>query len=190
MDEWKDQLKDLYKSYSTNQKNIKGTTSKFDTPSHANFRGKIGVNDTGIPLTPKAAKRKQSNRAGYRYPQHLQNINERRRKDAMAKHGITNIEDPYNKMFKDPAQPAARSNRSISWRPPMEDTPTVKRKNIYYDEWSAPSEPEQIEYILPPEPRKQPAYKAKMVKRDSKLQFKNKLEEAIYNHPNYKKQFK
>ena len=36
MDEWKDQLKDLYKSYSTNQKNIKGTTSKFDTPSHAN----------------------------------------------------------------------------------------------------------------------------------------------------------
>ena len=35
---------------------------------------------------------------------------------------------------------------------------------------------------------KQPAYKAKMVKRDSKLQFKNKLEEAIYNHPNYKKQ--
>ena len=188
MDDWKNQLKDLYKSYSTTQKNTKGTPHKFD--NHSNFRGKLGVNDTGIPLTPKAAKRKQSNRAGYRYPQHLQNINERRRRDAMAKHGITNIEDPYNKMFKDPAQPAGRSNHSASWRPPMEDGPTVKRKNIYYDEWSAPSEPEEVTYVLPPAPRKQPAYKAKMVKRDSKLQFKNKLEEAIYNHPNYKKQFK
>ena len=126
MDDWKNQLKDLYKSYSTTQKNTKGTPHKFD--NHSNFRGKLGVNDTGIPLTPKAAKRKQSNRAGYRYPQHLQNINERRRRDAMAKHGITNIEDPYNKMFKDPAQPAAISNHSASWRPPMEDGPTVKRK--------------------------------------------------------------
>lgn len=70
MDDWKDQLKDLYKSYSTNQKNTKGTPHKFD--SHTNFRGKFGVNDTGIPLTPKAAKKKMNNRAGYRYPQHLQ----------------------------------------------------------------------------------------------------------------------
>ena len=34
MADWKDQLKDLYKSYSTSQKNTKGTTSKFDTTSH------------------------------------------------------------------------------------------------------------------------------------------------------------
>ena len=185
MDDWKNQLKDLYKSYSTKQKNTKGTPHKFD--NHSNFRGKLGVNDTGIPLTPRAAKRKQSNRAGYHYPQHLQNINERRRRDAMARHGITNIEDPFNKNFK-PAQPADRRNYSASWRPPMDDGPKKQRANIYYDDWSAPSEPEQVTYILPPEPRKQPAYKAKMVKRDSKLQFKNKLEEAIYNHPNYKKQ--
>lgn len=189
MADWKNQLKDLYKSYSTNQKNIKGTQHKFD--SQTNFRGKVGVNDTGIPLTPKAAKRKQNNRAGYHYPQHLQNINERRRRDAMARHGITNTEDPFNKNFKeDPAQPAAGLNRSASWRPAIDDGPTVKRKNIYYDEWSAPSEPEEVTYILPPETRKEPAYKAKMVRRDNKLQFKNKLEEEIYNHPNYKKQFK
>ena len=119
MADWKDQLKDLYKSYSTSQKNTKGTTSKFDTTSHANFRGKVGVNDTGIALTAKAAKRKQSNRAGYRYPQHLQNINERRRKDAMARHGITDIEDPYNKNFKPATQPADRRNYSASWGPPM-----------------------------------------------------------------------
>ena len=187
MSEFNKQLSELYKSLATSQKNIKGDPHKGDSLS--NFRGKKGVSDVGIPLSPKAAKRKQTNRAGYHYPQHLQNINERRRRDAMARHGITNIEDPFNKNFK-PAQPAARSNHSASWRPPMEDTPTVKRKNIYYDEWTAPSKPEQVTYILPPEPRKQPAYKAKMVKRDSKLQFKNKLEEAIYNHPCYKKQFK
>lgn len=54
MDEFKDQIKDLYKAFSDNQKNTKGTPHKFD--SHANFRGKLGVNDTGIALTPKAYK--------------------------------------------------------------------------------------------------------------------------------------
>ena len=54
MDEFKDQIKDLYKAFSDNQKNKKGTPHKFD--SHANFRGKLGVNDTGHSLTPKAYK--------------------------------------------------------------------------------------------------------------------------------------
>ena len=35
MDEFKDQIKDLYKAFSDNQKNKKGTPHKFD--SHANF---------------------------------------------------------------------------------------------------------------------------------------------------------
>ena len=35
----------------------------------------------------------------------------------------------------------------------------LKKLNCY-DEWSAPSEPEEVIYVLPPEPRKQPAYKA------------------------------
>ena len=70
MDEFKDQIKDLYKAFSDNQKNKKGTPHKFD--SHANFRGKLGVNDTGIALTPKAYKKQQRGRAGYRYPIHLQ----------------------------------------------------------------------------------------------------------------------
>jgi len=108
----------------------------------------------------------------------------------MARHGITDIEDPYNKNFKPATQPADRRNYSASWGPPMDSEPKKKRANIYYDPWTAPSETEEGTYVLPPAPRKQPAYKAKMVKRDSKLQFKNKLEEAIYNHPNYKKQFK
>ena len=99
MDEFKDQIKDLYKAFSDNQKNTKGTPHKFD--SHANFRGKLGVNDTGIALTPKAYKKQQRGRAGYRYPIHLQNINERRRKEAMDRHGITDINDPFNKKAKE-----------------------------------------------------------------------------------------
>ena len=98
MDEFKDQIKDLYKAFSDNQKNKKGTPHKFD--SHANFRGKLGVNDTGIALTPKAYKKQQRGRAGYRYPIHLQNLNERRRADAMKRHGITDINDPFNKNKK------------------------------------------------------------------------------------------
>ena len=95
MSEFNKELSELYKKVATDQKNKKGITHKFDRPEHANFRGKIGVNDTGIPLTPKAAIKKRNNRAGYHYPQHLKNINERRRKDAMARHGIIDVDDPF-----------------------------------------------------------------------------------------------
>ncbi len=101
----KKELSELYKKVATDQKNKKGITHKFDRPEHANFRGKIGVNDTGIPLTPKAAIKKRNNRAGYHYPQHLKSINERRRKDAMARHGIIDVNDPFK---VEPSQPAER----------------------------------------------------------------------------------
>jgi hypothetical protein len=160
MDDWKDQLKDLYKSYSTTQKNTKGTPHKFD--SHTNFRGKFGVNDTGIPLTPKAAKKKMNNRAGYRYPQHLQNINERRRTEAMARHGITDINDPFNKNKKErSAQPAERRNYSEHWVPRISEPPRKPRANIYYDNWTSAPEPEQVTYIWDePRKKKEPEYKA------------------------------
>ena len=64
------------------------------------------------------------------------------------------------KKEKPSMQPAARSNRSVYWQPPMEDTPTTKRKNIYYWGPEAP-EPEQVEYIVPYQPRKrEPEYKS------------------------------
>ena len=78
MREFNNKLSELYKSLATSQKNTKGDPHKGD--SIENFRGKKGVSDVGIPLSPKAAKRKQTNRAGYHYPQHLKNINERRHK--------------------------------------------------------------------------------------------------------------
>ena len=61
--DWKDHLKHLYKNLQEDQKNKKGFQSKFDKVR--GYKNKLGVNDTGIPLTAKAAKRLQKNRAAY-----------------------------------------------------------------------------------------------------------------------------
>ena len=79
----------------------------------------------------------------------------------MARHGITDIEDPYNKNFKPATQPADRRNYSASWGPPMDSEPKKKRANIYYDPWTAPPEPEEVIYVVPYERRrKEPEYKS------------------------------
>ena len=190
MKDWKDHLAELYKGYSTQQKNKKGVTHKGDTIE--NFRGKKGFNDVGIPLSPKAAKRQQHNRSSYSYPAALRRKNEQRKKDAEERWGIK----------KDvPAASSAKyadrhSNTSSRWIPParthrmqVDDTPAKTRK-IHYEYYSGSygdDEPERVTYIAPPEP-KEPAYKAKVIKADGKIKFKNKLEETIYNHPNYSKQ--
>ena len=178
MSEFNNKLSELYKSLATSQKNTKGDPHKGD--SMANFRGKKGVSDVGIPLSPKAAKKKATNRAGYNYPQHLRNINERREREAMQRHGITDKNNPFNEKKEKPSmQPAARSNNSVYWQPPMKDAPSVKRKNIYYWGDEAP-EPEQVEYIVPYQPRKrEPEYK-------STGKFP-KIDEAIAAAKKYKK---
>ena len=61
--DWKDQLKHVYKNLQQDQKNKKGFQSKFDKVR--GYKNKLGVNDTGIPLTAKAAKSLQKNRAAY-----------------------------------------------------------------------------------------------------------------------------
>ena len=162
MDEFKDQIKDLYKAFSDKQKNTKGTPHKFD--SIGNFRGKLGVNDTGIPLTPKAYKKKERNRSNYRYPIHLQNLNERRRKEAMARHGITDIEDPFNKKSKERRASQHAADRNV-WNTRMPrgnfniDTPRPPpRKYNYYGSYNEP-EPEQVIYVAPPKVNKVTTYK-------------------------------
>jgi len=162
MDEFKDQIKDLYKAFSDKQKNTKGTPHKFD--SIGNFRGKLGVNDTGIPLTPKAYKKKERNRSNYRYPIHLQNLNERRRKEAMARHGITDIEDPFNKKSKERRASQHAADRNV-WNTRMPrgnfniDTPRPPpRKYNYYGSYNEP-EPEQVIYVAPPKIKKVTTYK-------------------------------
>ena len=128
-DKFNKELSELYKTIATKQKNTKGVTDKFDRPENANFRGKVGYNDTGIPLTPKAAKKQRNNRAGYHYPHHLQVINENRKKAAMDRHGITDPDNPYNlKKKKVSAQPAVRSNRSSYWSLPM--APSPRKRSI------------------------------------------------------------
>ena len=162
MDEFKDQIKDLYKAFSDKQKNTKGTPHKFD--SIGNFRGKLGVNDTGIPLTPKAYKKKERNRSNYRYPIHLQNLNERRRKEAMARHGITDTEDPFNKKSKERRASQHAADRNV-WNTRMPrgnfniDTPRPPpRKYNYYGSYNEP-EPEQVIYVAPPKVKKVTTYK-------------------------------
>ena len=162
MVEFKDQIKDLYKAFSDKQKNTKGTPHKFD--SIGNFRGKLGVNDTGIPLTPKAYKKKERNRSNYRYPIHLQNLNERRRKEAMARHGITDIEDPFNKKSKERRASQHAADRNV-WNTRMPrgnfniDTPRPPpRKYNYYGSYNEP-EPEQVIYVAPPKVKKVTTYK-------------------------------
>ena len=63
MADWKTDLKILADKLRTEQKNKKGFQSKFQHV--VGYKGKLGFNDTGIPLTPKAAKSLEKNRAAY-----------------------------------------------------------------------------------------------------------------------------
>jgi len=130
MSDFEDKIGALYNQFAIQQKNTKGTKSRADTIE--NFRGKKGFNDTGIALSSKAIVKQRNNRAGYHYPQHLQNINERRRKDAMARHGITDPDNPFNKKETKPSkQPAVRYNRSCYWSLPMAPAPRKKEYHYY-----------------------------------------------------------
>ena len=183
-DDWRVNLKTLADRLREQQKNKKGVSHKGD--SLENFRGKKGFNDTGIPLSPKAAKKQQHNRSSYSYPKHLQRINERRKKDAEDRCGIKPV-PAAGSSFKE-----RHSNTSSRWIPPTrsyDDAPTVTRERqySYYGDTLDDAVPERVTYIAPYEPP-EPAYKAKVIKADGRIKFKNKLEEAIYRHPNYSKQ--
>jgi len=158
MSDFEDKIGALYNQFATQQKNTKGTKSRADTIE--NFRGKKGFNDTGIALSSKSIVKQKNSRAGYHYPQHLQNINDRRRKDAMARHGIKDPDNPFNKKESKPsAQPTARSTRSNNWSLPYAPAPCRKEYH-YYSSDPAPKA-EHTTYIIPYEAKaKEPAYKA------------------------------
>ena len=63
MADWKNDLRTLADKLRADQKNKKGFQSKFQHV--VGYKGKLGFNDTGIPLTPKAAKSLEKNRAAY-----------------------------------------------------------------------------------------------------------------------------
>ena len=186
MNDWKAKLAELYKGYSTQQKNKKGVTHKGDTIE--NFRGKKGFNDVGIPLSPKAARKQQRNRTSYSYPAALRRKNEQRKKDAEERWGIKkDVPAASSSKFAD-----RHSNVSSRWLSSSmrtyDDDPPIRRKKIYtYYDGAHEHAAEPITYIYDA-PKQEPAYKAKVIKADGRIKFKNKLEEAIYNHPNYSKQ--
>jgi len=79
MADWKTDLKILADKLRTEQKNKKGFQSKFENV--VGYKKKKGFNDTGIPLTAKAAKSLRRNKASYRgryIGTTLQQINEER----------------------------------------------------------------------------------------------------------------
>ena len=63
MTDWKNDLKTLAEKLRAEQKNKKGFQSKFQNV--VGYKGKLGFNDTGVPLTAKAAKSLERNRAAY-----------------------------------------------------------------------------------------------------------------------------
>ena len=64
MTDWKNDLKILADKLRTEQKNKKGFQSKFDKVR--GYKNKLGFNDTGIPLSSRAGKQLQKNKAAYR----------------------------------------------------------------------------------------------------------------------------
>ena len=151
MNDWKEQLQKLYNSYSTQQKNKKGVDNKFD--KEQNFRGKNGFNDTGIALTPKAIQKQKRGRSSYRYPLHLQRINEKRRSDAMLKWNVKEIPAAPS------PQPAATTNHTRFIRPEEYiPTPKPKKKSYnYYWGYSEP-EPEEVTYVWDEPKKKKTTY--------------------------------
>ena len=63
MTDWKTDLRTLADKLRADQKNKKGFQSKFQHV--VGYKGKLGFNDTGVPLTAKAAKSLERNRAAY-----------------------------------------------------------------------------------------------------------------------------
>ena len=79
MKNWKTDLRTLADKLRAEQKKKKGVESKFDKV--VGYKNKKGFNDTGIPLTAKAAKSLRRNKAAYRgryVGTTLQQINEER----------------------------------------------------------------------------------------------------------------
>jgi len=151
MNDWKAQLAEIYKGYSTQQKNKKGEDNKFD--KEQNFKGKSGFNDTGIPLTPKAANKQRRGRSSYRYPMHLQRINERRQKEAKDRWNIKDVPAAPSSQPAEQTWTPSPVRTNISWSTP------VKQQTVFYDSngYSEP-EPEPVTYVFD-KPKPEPEYK-------------------------------
>ena len=172
MNDWKKQLQEAYAVIRDKKRALKpDTSSKFD--SQKNYKGRLGINDIGLPITPKTIRQKNKNKSMYaarasaKYwsaGSQLRNINDRRAADARAKYNVStnnkSVEQQPGASFK--ATPIARVNYPKFPNP-------IPRKKVY-NYYDPIYQDDTIEVV--------PTSSPKVVR------FKNKIEEAIFRLKN------
>ena len=192
MTDWKNDLKTLAEKLRAEQKNKKGFQSKF--AKVVGYKKKLGFNDTGVPLTAKAAKSLERNRAAYTGRRSrrtnyegstLQQINEERA--AAAKERWKHLGKPGSRHSTDKAPTKKEySSSELIWRSSATrvgerswfNTPTTFKGLGYED--PPHKEKKIIDYIWTSEPKKEPGA-------DYKEGRFPKLDEAIRNAKNGKR---
>ena len=178
-------MKTLADKLRADQKNKKGFQSKFQHV--VGYKGKLGFNDTGVPLTAKAAKSLERNRAAYTGRRSrrtnyegstLQQINEERAEAARErwkhlKPGSRHSSDraPTKKQYSSSElmwRSSATKIGGLSWY----NSPTTFKGYGYED--PPQEEKESVNYIAPVETKKDPGA-------DYKEGRFPKLDEAIRN---------
>ena len=193
MTDWKNDLKTLADKLRADQKNKKGFQSNFQTV--VGWKGKLGFNDTGVPLTAKAAKSLERNRAAYTGKRSrrtnyegstLQQINEERAEAARERWKHLDKKPGSNhSSYKAPTK-KEYSSSELMWRSSATrvgerswfNTPTTFKGLGYED--PPHKEKKIIDYIWTTEPKKDPGA-------DYKEGRFPKLDEAIRNAKNGKR---
>ena len=170
MADWKTDLRTLADKLRTEQKNKKGFQSKFQHV--VGYKGKLGFNDTGVPLTAKAAKSLERNRAAYTGRRSrrtnyegstLQQINEERAEAAKERWKHLDKKPGSNhSSYKAPTK-KEYSSSELMWRSSATrvgerswfNTPTTFKGLGYED--PPHKEKKIIDYIWTTEPKKDPA---------------------------------
>ena len=185
MTDWKNDLRTLADKLRADQKNKKGFQSKFQTV--VGYKKKLGFSSTGIPLTAKAAKSLEKNRAAYTGKRSrrtnyegttLQQINEERaaagnERWKHLKPGSRHSSDraPTKKQYSSSEliwRSSATKIGGLSWY----NSPTTFKGLGYED--PPQEEKESVNYIAPVETKKDPGANYK----EGRFP---KLDEAILN---------
>ena len=168
MADWKTDLRTLADKLRADQKNKKGFQSKFQHV--VGYKGKLGFNDTGVPLTAKAAKSLERNRAAYTGRRSrrtnyegstLQQINEERA--AAAKERWKHLKPASRHSAEKALTKKEYSSSELMWRSSATrvgglswyNQPTTF-KGYGYDN-PPHEEKESVNYIAPVETKKDPA---------------------------------
>ena len=162
MADWKTDLRTLADKLRADQKNKKGAQYKFDQVR--GYKNKKGFNDTGIPLTAKAAKSLRKNKARYKSRYEgttLQQINEERA--AAAKERWKHLKPASRHSTEKAPTKKEYSSSELMWRSSATkigglswyNSPTTFKGLGYED--PPHKEKKIIDYIWTTEPKKDPA---------------------------------